>query len=358
MRYRPVALDATSTLWYLYTTFDVALSYTGDEGRTRYHGGDKKLGFLRGDKNSFGHPEIYAQTPLPLRDLLTKLKNIFSPLYPVRRSKTHISEHDSATALSNRVTPMPTELYAKKRTTVAEKRRLQEEWTARMLAEAAQNAPDRSPATLADEETPPIDYTAVESHDEVLDAFSEAVFVNEAGWAQYDGKAEDQVPRLQKEYMAIQPNAAQASPTDLSSQRTRSSKRERAAEASPAEPSSKRKKTTGGSSSVSRIMADSSANAPTADVALPPEKDDAGTEMRTWDTRYRKRLQEEDLAKAEAAGLKPWDFNDDSDITPLPSDIGEDGDEDEDGGEEEEEEEEKEEYSEGDDENADPTYFD
>ncbi|VDC03073.1 unnamed protein product [Peniophora sp. CBMAI 1063] len=323
VRYRPLNLDPTTTLWYLFTTFDVSLSYTTGEGagRTRYYGGDKKLGFLRQDKNSFGRHQIYTTLPVPVRALVGALQDLFGPLYPIGSAEIEVPERAAPLPVQQKI-KVPKEVYRGKGYTAREIEFAKAEWIrthAQDLQVATQITTPAPPPVQV--KPPPIDYTPVETHEKIHGLFEDARESEEWDYG-YDGEAEDQVPKLQRAFIKMQPNAAQVAPTDLSSQRSsrRSSKLKRAAETNSAdEPSSKKRKTD--SPSTTSLVTRSSTLAYEAMDKLPisAEKDnDVGQDMKDFAAQLRAKLKEDE--EVEKAGNKVWQAYRYPDLTPPSSD--------------------------------------
>ncbi|VDC03070.1 unnamed protein product [Peniophora sp. CBMAI 1063] len=201
VRYRPINLDARSTLWYLYTTFNIGLSYTKDKGDTHYDyvGGAKKLDFLRGYRSSFGRKEVYRSLPQPLQFLLVNLSYIFLPLYPPSL-RVFLSVRDSTEVVAELHPDLPVdELYGGKVLTGKDIWRLQEEWR-RVPGEKSAVDFELPSGTVITFKEESIDYTPVETHAMVQRAILIAAWTETSAW-DHDAKAEDQLPRLQAAFV-------------------------------------------------------------------------------------------------------------------------------------------------------------
>ncbi|VDC03071.1 unnamed protein product [Peniophora sp. CBMAI 1063] len=251
---RPLNLDPTTMLFYLHSTFDVTLAYKDKEGRTLYHGGDKKLSFLRGETNSFANPTIFERrVPYPLRKLLFDLADIFGPIYPAIPPTVRAHEEDFVNEVEA-VPNMPKHLYAGLDSEDA--MALKEEWRQKHLAERAKAPAPAAPHPLLKQlqesnvnwAEPVIDYTKVNDHAAIMEAFTDALMSDTSTWFKADA-ADDQLPSL-RQFKIIQPNAVNGTPLNGSSQRrpAGSSSKNRPPTESSVERSSKRIKVDGMSS--------------------------------------------------------------------------------------------------------------
>ncbi|VDC03072.1 unnamed protein product [Peniophora sp. CBMAI 1063] len=212
VRYRPLALDPTTYAWILFTTFGVSASHGADQGSASRRECDKKLDFLRGFSNSFSRADIWRTIPLPLHRLLAKLQDIFAPLYPIRPSKMHFSDKDSAAAIAGIVPDLPEELFRGKRLLARELKLLQEQWRRGEIA-APVTAQTSSRRIEEDDYFPPIDYAPVQSHGVIAWAFDVAVLLaGDTAWDELDGGAVDQVLARQSGFACVQDNITRAFP--------------------------------------------------------------------------------------------------------------------------------------------------